>query len=196
VAKQKQSRAGSLRIIAGNWRGRQLTFPDVEGLRPTGDRVRETLFNWLQPVLGFSRCLDCFAGSGALGFEAASRGAAEVVMVEADQQAFKTLKENKTALQAEQCDLIHAKVEAYLDRIDKKFDVVFLDPPYQHDLWSEVAAMLTEKELLNAGARIYLEYPRRQPQPDLPESWHCLREKQAGDVKYALFEFQAGTADA
>ncbi len=158
--------------------------------------MRETLFNWVQPVLGFSRCLDCFSGSGALGFEAASRGAAEVVMVEADQQAFNTLKKNKTALQAEQCELIHGKVEAYLNRIDKKFDVVFLDPPYQHGLWSAVAAMLTDKGLLSEGARVYLEYPRRQPQPALPESWHCLREKQAGDVKYALFEFQAGTADA
>jgi 16S rRNA (guanine966-N2)-methyltransferase len=195
VAKQKQNKTGSLRIIAGNWRGRQLSFPDIEGLRPTGDRVRETLFNWLQPVLGFSRCLDCFAGSGALGFEAASRGATEVVMVEADRQAFNTLKQNKSALRAEQCVLIHDKVESYLESIHTKFDVVFLDPPYQLDLWSPVATMLTEKDLLNPGARIYLEYPRRQLQPVLPESWHCLREKQAGDVKYALFEFQAGTAD-
>lgn len=195
MAKQKQNKAGSLRIIAGNWRGRQLTFPDVEGLRPTGDRVRETLFNWLQPVLGFSRCLDCFAGSGALGFEAASRGAASVVMVEADRLAFNTLKENQASLQAEQCELIQDRVESYLDSSNTKFDVVFLDPPYQLDLWSPVAAMLTEKDLLNAGARIYLEYPKRQPQPVLPQSWHCLREKQAGDVKYALFEFQAGTAD-
>ncbi len=195
MAKQKQNKSGSLRLIAGNWRGRQLTFPDVEGLRPTGDRVRETLFNWLQPLLGFSRCLDCFAGSGALGFEAASRGAAEVVMVEADRQAFDTLKQNKASLQAEQCELIHGKAEAYLNSIEKKFDVVFLDPPYQLDLWSQVATMLTEKDLLNAGARIYLEYPRREPQPALPESWHCLREKQAGDVKYALFEFEPGTAD-
>jgi len=196
VAKQqKQNKTGSLRIIAGNWRGRQLTFPDVEGLRPTGDRVRETLFNWLQPVLGFSRCLDCFAGSGALGFEAASRGAAEVVMVEADRQAFNTLQQNKTSLQAEQCELLHGRVEAYLSNVDKQFDVVFLDPPYQLDLWSAVAAMLTDNGLLSEGARIYLEYPRRQSQPVLPDTWHCLREKQAGDVKYALFEFQAGTAD-
>jgi len=192
---QKQNKAGSLRIIAGAWRGRPLSFSDVEGLRPTGDRIRETLFNWLQPMLGFSRCLDCFAGSGALGFEAASRGASLVVMVEADRQAFNDLKQNQGVLKADQCDIIHSRIESYLATVSEPFDVVFLDPPYQLDLWSNVAEQLTENGLLNEGARIYLEYPRRQSQPLLPSSWHCLREKQAGDVKYALFEYQPGAAD-
>ncbi|MTI62619.1 16S rRNA (guanine(966)-N(2))-methyltransferase RsmD [Methylophaga sp.] len=192
---QKQNKTGFLRIIAGAWRGRQLGFSDVEGLRPTGDRIRETLFNWLQPSLGFSRCLDCFAGSGALGFEAASRGASQVVMVEADRQAFNDLKQNQGLLKADQCDIIHGRIESYLATASQPFDVVFLDPPYQLDLWSDVATLLTDKGLLNKGARIYLEYPRRQSQPLLPPTWHCLREKQAGDVKYALFEFQPGAAD-
>lgn len=192
MAKQKSNKQGILRIIGGRWRGRKLAFPDTEGLRPSGDRVRETLFNWLQPVLGGSRCLDCFAGSGALGLEAASRGADSVVMVEWDRQAAAALQQNIDLLQAEQCQLIQDRVEQYLQLAQGKFDVVFLDPPYQLDLWSPVAFLLSEHGLLNNGSRIYLEYPRRQPQPDLPANWHCLKEKQAGDVKYALFEFQNG----
>lgn len=191
----KQNKTGTLRIIGGIWRGRKLSFPEVEGLRPTGDRVRETLFNWLQPVLGGSRCLDCCAGSGALGFEAASRGAAKVSMIEADRAAFNLLSESKTQLKAEQVELFYGRVEDFLSNSKTPFDVVFLDPPYQLDLWTTIAKLLTDKSLLNDGARIYLEYPRRQDQPDLPASWHCLREKQAGDVKYALFEFQSGSAD-
>lgn len=195
MAKQKQNKLSTLRIIGGSWRGRKLNFPDVEGLRPTGDRVRETLFNWLQPVLGGSRCLDCFAGSGALGFEAASRGADEVVMVEADRQAFSALRQNKTLLTATQCELFEGRVEQFLQSQQDPFDVVFLDPPYQSDLWSETARTLTEKALLRDGARIYIEYPRRQDQPVLPSSWHCLKEKQAGDVKYAMFEYRMDSTD-
>lgn len=192
MAKQKQSKQGILRIIGGRWRGRKLSFPDIDGLRPTGDRVRETLFNWLQPVLGGSHCLDCFAGSGALGLEAASRGAGSVVMVELDRQASVALQHNIDQLQAEQCELVSHRIENYLPDAKGPFDVVFLDPPYQLNLWSTVAYALTEQSLLSDGARIYLEYPRRQPEPDLPPSWACLKEKQAGDVKYALFEFQSG----
>ncbi len=192
MAKQKSNKQGILRIIGGRWRGRKLAFPDTEGLRPTGDRVRETLFNWLQPVLGGSRCLDCFAGSGALGLEAASRGAESVVMVELDRQAAGALQQSIDLLQADQCQLNQEPVERYLQSAQSGFDVVFLDPPYQLNLWSPVAFLLSERGLLNEGARIYIEYPRRQPQPDLPQDWHCLKEKQAGDVKYALFEFQNG----
>jgi 16S rRNA (guanine966-N2)-methyltransferase len=196
VARQnKQNKTGLLRIIGGSWRGRKLSFPDAEGLRPTGDRVRETLFNWLQPVLGGSRCLDCCAGSGALGFEAASRGAASVSMIEADRAAFNSLSESKALLNAEQVELFYGRVEDFLNSAKNPFDVVFLDPPYQLALWTTIAELLTAKALLNDGARIYLEYPRRQEQPELPTGWHCLREKQAGDVKYALFEFRSGSAD-
>jgi 16S rRNA (guanine966-N2)-methyltransferase len=196
VARQhKQNNAGTLRIIGGIWRGRKLSFPEVEGLRPTGDRIRETLFNWLQPVLGGSRCLDCCAGSGALGFEAASRGAASVSMIEADRAAFNSLSESKVLLKAEQIELFFGRVEDFLNSVKTPFDVVFLDPPYQLDLWTSIASLLMTNNLLNDGARIYLEYPRRQERPELPSTWHCLREKQAGDVNYALFEFRSGSAD-
>jgi 16S rRNA (guanine966-N2)-methyltransferase len=195
VAKQtKLKTAGNLRIIGGIWRGRKLTFPDVSGLRPTGDRVRETVFNWLQPVLGGSRCVDLFAGSGALGLEAASRGAAAVTLVEADRSAYQQLQTNLTSLSAEQCDLFYGRAEQFLKSQNKAFDVVFIDPPYQANLWTSVAELLTSKQLLNDGARIYLEYPKQQDMPELPPSWYLLKEKQAGDVKYCLFEFEAGAS--
>jgi len=196
VAKQnKANKAGNLRIIGGIWRGRKLGFPDVEGLRPTGDRIRETVFNWLQPVLGGSRCLDLFAGSGALGLEAASRGAEQVVLVETDRSAYQLLQTNLDVLQASQCQLFHGRAEQFLASQQQPFDVVFIDPPFQADLWTDIAELLTDKALLNDGARIYLEYPRRQDMPDLPSSWHLLKEKKAGDVKYCLFEFEAGASE-
>ncbi|WP_438971068.1 16S rRNA (guanine(966)-N(2))-methyltransferase RsmD [Methylophaga sp.] len=190
----KANRVGNLRIIGGIWRGRKLGFPDVEGLRPTGDRVRETVFNWLQPVLGGSRCLDLFAGSGALGLEAASRGASDVILVEADRQAWQQLKTNLTTLQANQCQLIHGQAEQFLAAQAQPFDLVFIDPPYQLNLWTDIADLLTKKRLLRDGARIYLEYPSRQDLPQLPESWHLFKEKQAGDVKYCLFTFEVGVS--
>jgi len=196
VAKQnKTNKAGNLRIIGGIWRGRKLGFPEVEGLRPTGDRVRETVFNWLQPMLGGSRCLDLFAGSGALGLEAASRGAGEVVLVETDRSAYQLLQSNLTVLNASQCQIFHGRAEQFLASQKQAFDVVFIDPPYQSNMWTQIAQLLTEQALLNDGARIYLEYPRRQDMPDLPSSWHLLREKKAGDVKYCLFEFEAGASE-
>lgn len=196
MAKQNKTiKAGNLRIIGGIWRGRKLGFPDVEGLRPTGDRVRETVFNWLQPVLGDSRCLDLFAGSGALGLEAASRGASEVVLVETDRSAYQLLQSNLASLNASQCQLFHGRAEQFLMSQNQAFDVVFIDPPYQSNVWTEIAQLLTAKNLLNDGARIYLEYPRRQDMPDLPSSWHLLKEKKAGDVKYCLFEFEAGASE-
>ncbi len=196
MAKQhKANKTSTLRIIGGIWRGRKLGFPDVEGLRPTGDRVRETVFNWLQPVLGGSRCLDLFAGSGALGLEAASRGAGEVILVETDRNACHLLQSNLATLKANQCQLFHGRAEQFLASQQQPFDVVFIDPPFQLDLWTHTAELLTEKELLRDGARIYLEYPRRQDMPALPSSWHLLKEKKAGDVKYCLFEFEAGASE-
>lgn len=195
VKQNKANKAGSLRIIGGLWRGRKLGFPDVEGLRPTGDRVRETVFNWLQPILGDSRCLDLFAGSGALGLEAASRGAEQVVLVETDRSAYQLLQTNLQVLKASQCQLFYGRAEQFLASQQQPFDVVFIDPPFQADLWTEVAELLTDKGLLNDGARIYLEYPRRQDMPELPSSWHLLKEKKAGDVKYCLFEFEAGASE-
>lgn len=183
-----------LRIIGGTWRGRKLNFPDVDGLRPTSDRTRETVFNWLQPVISGSRCLDLFAGSGALGFEAASRGAASVILVETNQQAVTQLKQHQSLLSAPQIEVVHSTAESFLTKTTTSFDVVFMDPPFEVRSWAATAQQLTQKNLLRSGSRIYVEYPRKQTPPELPDNWHLLREKHAGDVTYCLFEFQTGTS--
>ena len=196
MAKQNnKARTNSLRIIGGVWRGRKLTFPEVEGLRPTSDRTRETIFNWLQPSMGGSRCLDLFAGSGALGFEAASRGAAEVVLIENNQQAFLQLKQNADTLKASNCVIKNSSANQAIIESTIPFDIVFIDPPYQADLWTDTAENLVSQGILSQGALIYLEYPAKQDMSILPTSWHLLKEKKAGDVKYCLFEFHAGEQD-
>lgn len=188
--KNNARRGGQLRIIGGNWRGRKLNFPDVTGLRPTADRIRETVFNWLQNDIGDASCLDLFAGSGALGFEAASRGAESVDMVELDTSAYRQLQQNKTLLNAEQCQLHHTHAQPFIARTGNKYDVVFIDPPYQADLWSEVAELLMTHGRLNASALIYMEWPSKTDLPLVPQSWQLIKDKKAGDVRYCLFEFR------
>lgn len=184
---------GRLRIIGGSWRGRKLNFPEVDGLRPTADRTRETLFNWLQAVLGGASCLDLFAGSGALGFEAASRGAGKVVLVENNRQAAQQLAENRDLLSATQCEVVNTTAETFLTKPATPFDIIFIDPPFDADLWTRCASLLTEQGWLAPQARIYLECPRRVDIPDLPKSWTLTREKTAGAVRYCLFTFEAET---
>ena len=179
-----------LRIISGRWRGRKLTFPDIEGLRPTPDRVRETLFNWLQPTIGGAKCLDLFSGSGALGIEAASRGAEKVVLVEQNQQAFEQLKLNCEILSAVQCEVFHQSAQQYLMGHNESYDIVFIDPPYQSDLWTVCAEKLIQGGWLKNGAKIYLECPKRKPLPELPKQWQLIRDKKAGELRYCLFENQ------
>ncbi len=186
----QKNRPGStnrVRIIGGQWRGRLIRFPDAQGLRPTSDRVRETLFNWLQFDLHGCRVLDLFAGSGALGFEAASRGAAEVVMIEQTSRVAAQLQQSVEELQAEQVRIVRGDGVGYLaDSQDKAFDVVFLDPPFNKDLLAPALSALHDGQLLNPGALIYIEMPVREPLPDLPEGWVMQRVKEAGDVRYGL----------
>jgi len=167
-----------------------LSFPDVEGLRPTPNRIRETLFNWLQPYLPGSVCIDLFSGSGALGFEAASRGAETVDMIELDGQAYKQLQANKTLLAAEQCALFRQTAQQFLKQSNTAYDIVFLDPPFQADLWSEMAGLLMQGNLLHNGSLVYLECSKYQDVNLLPENWHLIKDKQAGDVRYCLFAMQ------
>ncbi|AUZ84190.1 16S rRNA (guanine(966)-N(2))-methyltransferase RsmD [Methylophaga nitratireducenticrescens] len=180
----------SVRIIGGQWGGRRLSFPAVEGLRPTSDRIRETLFNWLQPHLPEAVCIDLFSGSGALGFEAASRGAAKVDMVELDLQAYKQLQANKTMLSAEQCALFRQTAQQFLNQSSTAYDIIFLDPPFGADLWSEIAGLLTQRNLLHKNSLLYLECNKHQNLTGLPENWHLFKDKQAGDVRYCLFKMQ------
>ena len=176
-----------LRIIAGAWRGRKLGFPSLAGLRPTPDRVRETVFNWLAPVLPGSRCLDLFAGSGALGFEAASRGAALVVLVERDAQVLQQLRANGATLGASQVQVIAAEALNYLSGSASPFDIVLLDPPYDRpELLAACCTQLEAGGWLAPQARIYLETRGKTGLPPLPGNWELVRSKQAGQVAYHL----------
>jgi 16S rRNA (guanine966-N2)-methyltransferase len=185
------SRSNQVRIIAGQWRGRKLSFPDASGLRPTPDRIRETLFNWLAPLLPGACCLDLFAGSGALGFEAASRGAARVVMVDHNPDIVRALRLNQQLLCADVIDIFQQEAENYLSGRSGHFDLVFLDPPFKDSILLERSIqMLTESGSLKAGARLYLELPAKAPEPSLPESWLKEKQKKAGQVAYQLYRYQ------
>lgn len=174
-----------VRIIGGEWRSRLVSFPDAQGLRPTPDRVRETLFNWLGQRLTGLAVLDLFAGSGVLGFEALSRGAARVVMVEHDRAACEQLRETARTLAAEGAEIVPGEAIAWLASTRETFDVVFIDPPYA----SELAAAALEKlpARLNAGARVYVESASRPVAQG--GRWKALREGSAGAARFALYEF-------
>ena len=172
-----------VRIIGGAWRSRILRFPAARELRPTPDRVRETLFNWLGQRLDGLSCLDLFAGSGALGFEALSRGAARVVMVERDRTVAASLKENAKMLAAGHAEVVMADALRYLETSAERFDVAFLDPPYASDLAARALQVLPAR--LNEGARVYVESAVPIP---AAAPWRVLREDRAGAVRYALFE--------
>ncbi len=181
-----RSASGRVRIIGGSWRGRKLPVPDLPGLRPTSDRVRETLFNWLAPVIDGAKCLDLFAGTGALGLEAASRGAARVVMVENSPAAVALLRENVTRLGARTVDLVSADALAWLATPGEAFDIVFLDPPFGLGLAARACVLLSAGGWLAAGARVYLETEVAIAQAPVPAGWEVLRRARAGQVRYYL----------
>jgi 16S rRNA (guanine966-N2)-methyltransferase len=172
-----------VRIIAGKWRSRIVRFPAGAELRPTPDRVRETLFNWLGQRLDGMACLDLFAGSGALGFEALSRGAERVVMVERDRHVAAGLRESARALDAAGLEVVESDALAWLSRPGERFDVAFVDPPYASELAGAALAALPPR--LNAGARVYVESGTNLTAGD---RWRLLREDRAGAVRYFLYE--------
>jgi 16S rRNA (guanine966-N2)-methyltransferase len=177
------SSKGRVRIIGGEYRGRRIAVPDRADLRPTPDRVRETLFNWLGQRLDARTCLDLFAGSGALGFEAASRGAARVVMVEQDRSVFEALRNTKATIAAAAVELVHGDAFAYLASSAEKFDVVFLDPPFRQNALP--AALEAIAPRLAPGARVYVEAPAPV---ETGEAWRELKRARAGQVSYQLLE--------
>jgi 16S rRNA (guanine966-N2)-methyltransferase len=184
-ARSGERRAGRVRIVGGAWRSRRIRVPDRPGLRPTADRVRETLFNWLGQELSGLACLDLFAGSGALGFEAASRGAARVVLVEADRAALAALAESRTALGAAQVEIVAGDALAFLARSRERFDVVFLDPPFRQNAVPDLLARLPPR--LAPGARVYVEgaAPVEAGAP-----WRELKRARAGQVSYQLLRWE------
>ncbi len=186
-SKSPGSQPGRLRIVAGKWRSRLLPVANVEGLRPTSERIRETLFNWLAPTLAGSNCLDLFAGSGALGLEALSRGAASVLFVEKSKIAVGALQECLAMLDAREASVINTDAQAYLGgTAAQKYDLVFLDPPFAADLVQDLCRLLAGGGWLAPGASVYLEQDRNQSIPELPDGWRVLKEKTTGNVRYSL----------
>ncbi len=176
---------GEVRIIGGEWRGRRLPVPVAPGLRPSPDRVRETLFNWLAPLLPGTHCLDLFAGTGALGLEALSRGAATACFVEADAATARLLEASLQRLGCSAGRVVTGDARRFLAGAPQPFDLVFLDPPFGTADLGDLCTLL-DHGWLAAGARIYLEMPRREELPPLPPQWSVLREKTAGQVRFAL----------
>jgi 16S rRNA (guanine966-N2)-methyltransferase len=180
---RKSAGANEVRIVGGTWRSRRIRFTPLEGLRPTPDRVRETLFNWLGQDLTGLACLDLFAGSGALGFEAASRNAARVVMVERDHAAFESLRANKAALDASCVELVRRDALEFVRGAQGAgpFDVVFLDPPFDADYWARLIPLLPP--LLQSNARVYCESGAAV---DGGAGWEVMKDGRAGHVTYQL----------
>ena len=188
--KKSSSKRGSVRVISGKWRGRRLQVAHHEGLRPTTDQVRETLFNWLMHSVQGARCLDLFAGSGALGLECLSRGAAEVMFVDCSVAAVKVLRQNLAELQvSEGAEVVCADALNLLSRPPSKpYDLVFLDPPYVTGLLEPSLLALHEQGWLSPVAQIYLEFDKRSDNPKLPEEFAVIREKANGQCRYGLYQ--------
>lgn len=182
---------GQIRLIGGQWRGRKLPVTDVVGLRPTTDRVRETLFNWLMQETRGARVLDCFAGSGALSLEALSRFAESATMLELDQAAAKQLSRNLTTLKADNASVIAGDSLTYLARpAEAPFDIVFIDPPFRKGLLQPCIEQLNNNGYLKPGSWIYLETEVELALPPLPAGWSLHREKIAGQVAYRLYQYR------
>ena len=180
---------GQVRIIGGSWRGRRVPVVAAPGLRPTPDRVRETLFNWLAPVISGMRCLDLYAGTGALGLEALSRGATGVCFVESQPPVARALEEvlGRLGCTAPRASVVVADARRFLGGVPQPFDLVFLDPPFGEAALDELCTLL-DGGWLAGNARLYLEMARDQPLPPLPPGWVVLREKAAGQVRFALVQ--------
>jgi len=178
-----------LRIIGGQYRSRKLSFPNAEGLRPTGDRIRETLFNWLAPHIEGARCLDLFAGSGALGFEALSRGAQQVTFVEQSPVTCNYLRQNIALLNAQtQTALVCAESLNALPTLAGPFDIIFLDPPFTYGQLPSICIQLDRNNLLKTGTLVYLERAKSSPAITLPNRWQLYRDKTSGQVRYQLYQ--------
>lgn len=184
LARNRNGTTGQVRIIGGSYRRRLLAFPARPGLRPTPNRVRETLFNWLGQSLEGLACLDLFAGSGALGFEAASRGARRVVMIERDHAACDALAANRERLGASAVEVVAGDAPAWLERAAERFDVVFLDPPFRQNVLPQLLERLPR--VLTARARVYVESERAL---EAHGAWRALRAARAGQVSYQLIEW-------
>ncbi|WP_313470950.1 16S rRNA (guanine(966)-N(2))-methyltransferase [Atlantibacter hermannii] len=187
MKKPSSSGSGQIRIIGGQWRGRKLPVTDSPGLRPTTDRVRETLFNWLAPHMVDARCLDCFAGSGALGLESLSRYAAHATLLEMERAVAQQLQKNLATLKAANGQVVNTNTLNYLNQTGTPHDIVFVDPPFRKGLLDETLNLLEKNGWLADDALIYVESEVENGMPSVPASWHLHREKVAGQVAYRLY---------
>ncbi len=188
--RSKSTNRNKLRIIGGDLRRSRLDFPDLPGLRPTPDRIRETLFNWVQDSIAGAACLDLFAGSGALGFEALSRGAEQVYFVEKSRLAADTIKSNLERLKIGNAGVLTEDARESLIRFQLqklKFDLVFLDPPFSEKIIPLICRQLDESQVMSHGCQIYIESGTPITGEDLPDCWAKLKEKKAGVINYYLF---------
>jgi 16S rRNA (guanine966-N2)-methyltransferase len=176
----------TLRIIGGNWRGRKITFPEHDGIRPTGDRVRETLFNWLMHDIRGADCLDLFAGSGVLSIEALSRGANHATLIEDNEAASSRISQNLSLLDADpnRFDNINSDAMAWIGQCDTNFDIIFIDPPFASNLLPTVLEHLADRQI--ARKFVYLETPEELETSKLPDQWSLYRQKRTGSVHYSL----------
>jgi 16S rRNA (guanine966-N2)-methyltransferase len=175
-----------LRIIGGEWRGRKIHFPPVAAIRPTPDRVRETVFNWLQSAVAGRRCLDLYAGSGALGLEALSRGAREVVFVDVEAAVSGHLLATLQMLGCDRGRVIRSDARSFLEGAAEPFDIIFLDPPFGESVLADVCLRIEAGGWLAPGGLVYLEAPASAGPPELPDGWSLLKSKRAGEVGYHL----------
>ncbi|WP_448215783.1 16S rRNA (guanine(966)-N(2))-methyltransferase RsmD [Endozoicomonas sp. 2B-B] len=182
---------GQLRIIGGQWRSRKLPVADLPGLRPTSDRVRETLFNWLAPCVPGASVLDCFSGTGALSLESLSRGAREATLLEAAAEAASLLSKNLKALQAENARVIRTDSLIWLQQVaDKTFDLIFLDPPFRQGLLKETCRLLDKNGYIHSNTLIYIEVERELSPLPVPSNWTITKTKNAGQLSYYLLSVE------
>ena len=183
-----------LRIIGGEWRGRKVRFPPLAAIRPTPNRVRETAFNWLQGVVPGSRCLDLYAGSGALGLEALSRGAREVTFVDVEPAVVRHIVDTLRELGCDRGHVVRADARRFLEEPGTPYDIIFLDPPFAAPVLGAACQGIEAGGWLKAGGYVYLESPAAAGQPQLPAGWTLLRSKRAGEVGYHLARRDASGA--
>ncbi|WP_455011085.1 16S rRNA (guanine(966)-N(2))-methyltransferase RsmD [Haemophilus parahaemolyticus] len=188
--KQTLKAMGEVRVIAGLWRGRKLPVLNAEGLRPTTDRVKETLFNWLMMDVANARCLDCFAGSGSLGIEALSRQAQAVVFLEKFANAAQQLKKNLASLKTDKATVINTDTLTYLSQKNstEPFEIIFIDPPFHHNFVPQVLTLLQQNNWLAENALIYVETEKNHPPLLLAKNWQVIKEKSAGMVTSRLIQ--------
>ncbi|MEN0585514.1 MULTISPECIES: 16S rRNA (guanine(966)-N(2))-methyltransferase [unclassified Kosakonia] len=191
MKKPTRAATGQIRIIGGQWRGRKLPVPDSPGLRPTTDRVRETLFNWLAPSMVDAHCLDCFAGSGALGIEALSRYAASATLLEMERSVAQQLQQNLATLKAANAKVVNTNTLTFLANPGTPHNIAFIDPPFRKGMLEETVRLLENNGWLADDALIYIESEVENGIPPVPAHWQLHREKVAGQVAYRLYHREA-----